>query len=330
MDIQGRHVLVTGGAGFIGSHVVDRLVDVGARVTVVDDFSVGSRTNVAHHGDAIRVVEGDIRSYDLMREITADVDVVIHMAVASLRVSLNDPVYVHEVNATGTLEVWRAAVAGDVRRMVYVSSSEAYGSAVTIPMSEEHPLVPTTVYGASKAAGELYAMAHLRTYGMETMVIRPFNNYGPREHATGTSAEVIPKFVHRVMAGLPPVIFGDGSQSRDFTWVQDCARGIVLATECDELVGQSVNIAHGQEVSIARVAELVTRRLGRPDLCPEFTLERPGDVDRHFAAVEKAKDLLGFTADVDIVEGIDRYVTWLEQQDIDLDAWVAQESVRNW
>ncbi|PID52887.1 MAG: hypothetical protein CSB46_11345, partial [Micrococcales bacterium] len=208
-------------------------------------------------------------------------------------------------------------------------SSEAYGSAVSVPMAEDHPLVPMTVYGASKAAGELYAMAHLRTYGLPTTVVRPFNNYGPREHAEGLSAEVIPKFAHRVMAGLPPIVFGDGSATRDFTWVEDCARGILAATESDQLVGQSVNIARGTEVSIARIAELIIAHLGA-DLAPQFTEDRPGDVLRHYADTSLAEETLGFRTTVDIDEGIKRYLSWLRDQNPDLEAWLAQDQARNW
>ncbi len=331
MHITDQRVLVTGGAGFIGSHVVDLLVASGNDVVVVDDFSTGSRDNLAHHADGdLSVREGDIRDLDLMREVSRGVDVVLHMAVASLRVSLNDPWSVHEINAGGTLQVCRAAREAGVSRLVYCSSSEAYGSAVTVPMAEDHPLVPTTVYGASKAAGELYAQALWRTYGMPVVVVRPFNTYGPREHSEGTSAEVIPKFVHRGLAGVAPVIMGAGLQTRDFTWVEDTARGIVAATACDDLVGESVNIARGQEVTIAEICRLVMERVGRPELQAEFEKARPGDVDRHYADTTRAEQVLGFVPEVGIAEGIDRYVAWVEEQDPDLEAWVARDKVQNW
>lgn len=330
MKLTGRRVVVTGGAGFIGSHVVDRLVDDANEVVVVDDFSTGSAANLEHHAGTVEVHEADVRDLGTLRRLFTGADVVLHLAVASLRVSLNDPWTVHEVNATGTLQVCRAARDADVGRLVYVSSSEAYGSALTVPMAEDHPLVPTTVYGASKAAGELYALAHWRTYGLPVTVVRPFNTYGPREHAEGTSAEVIPKFVHRALAGLPPVVFGDGSRTRDFTWVEDTARGIVLAAACEELAGRAVNIARGTEVTIAEIARLVLERTGRPDLEPQHLEGRPGDVDRHVADISLARRTLDFSADVDVTEGVDHYVTWLESQRPDLDRWVAQERVQNW
>jgi len=329
--LREARVIVTGGAGFIGSHVVDQLVSAGSRVVVIDDFSTGSRANLGRHSQGdLSVVEGDIRDLDAMIDLIRDADLVLHMAAASLRLSLSDPALVHEINATGTLNVCRAAYENEVGRLVYVSSSEAYGSAKYVPMDEEHPLDPTTVYGASKAAGELYALACHHTYGLETIVIRPFNTYGPREHAEGTSAEVIPKFVMRALAGLPPVIFGSGSQTRDFTWAEETAQGIVLASQCDALVGERVNIARGQEVRITTICDLVLKAVQRDDLEPARASDRPGDVMRHYADVTKAADVLGFSAKVDIAAGIERYVNWVRDQNLDAGAWARRETVRNW
>jgi UDP-glucose 4-epimerase len=332
MEPTHSRVIVTGGAGFIGSHVVDQLVEQGADVLVVDDLSTGSLANLGRHlgGGQVEIEKADIRDPLQMREVLRDADMVIHMAVASLRASLSDPISVHEVNATGTLTVCQAAHGNGIRRVVYVSSSEAYGSARTVPMAESHPLDPTTVYGASKAAGELYTTSYAKTYGLEAMVVRPFNTYGPREHAEGTSAEVIPKFVMRGLAGLPPVVFGDGRQTRDFTWVEETARGIILAAHSDRMIGRQVNIARGQEVSIARVSQLILEALGRTDLRPHHDDERPGDVARHYADVRKARELFGFEASVDIVDGIQQYVAWVRNQDLDVSAWVEREVVRNW
>jgi UDP-glucose 4-epimerase len=266
-----------------------------------------------------------------MVRLAKDVDIVFHLAVACLRASLNDPMSVHGINATGTLTMCQASLENNVKRFLYVSSSEAYGSALRVPMGEGHPLNPTTVYGASKAAGELYALAYWRTYGLPSVVVRPFNSYGPREHSEGNSAEVIPKFVMRAMAGVQPVIFGTGHQTRDFTWVEDSARGIIMAAECDELVGDCVNIARGQEVSIIRVCNLVLEKLGRRDLKPLYFEDgRPGDVQRHYADISKAQRLLGFSPTVDIDLGIDRYIQWVRGQNPDLESWMKQENIRNW
>jgi UDP-glucose 4-epimerase len=330
MRIPGKRFVVTGGAGFIGSHVVDRLVEEGADVLAIDDLSVGTRENLAGALAAGAELEiGDILDKSLMQRCLSGADIVIHMACDNLRASLADPERSHEVNATGTLVAALAAVRGGVKRFAYVSSSEAYGSAVGGLMSESHPLEPTTVYGASKAAGELNAQACMRTYGLPVIVIRPFNSYGPREHAEGTSAEVIPKFFSRISAGERPVIFGDGTQTRDFTWVEETAAGIVAAAARDELVGQAVNIAHGSGVSIARVCELLLEIMEAEDLQPEYVDGRPGDVLHHRADTAKAYRELGFRADVPIREGLERYVAWSARQ-AEIGAAPEPQPVRNW
>ena len=291
---------------------MDILVHKGNDVFVVDDFSTGSEQNICHHegNPRVRVIRADIRNINAMFQAMQGADVVFHLAVACLRVSLYDPQSVHEVNATGTLNVCRAAFENNIQRFIYVSSSEAYGSASRVPMTEDHPLDPTTVYGASKLAGEAYVRAFWHTYRFPVIVVRPFNTYGPREHYEGASAEVIPRFVLRVMAGLPPVIFGDGEQKRDFTWVLDTAQGIVMAGECDALVGDYVNIARGEEVAIREVCDIVRDALGRRDLEPIHMPEgRPGDVYRHFADISKARQLLGFEPTIGMREGITRYIT---------------------
>ncbi len=310
MNLSGKRVLVTGGAGFIGSHVVDRLVDIGAETVALDDLSVGRRENLT---DAIErgatLVVGDIRDPEVVAPLVDDCAAVIHMACDNLRASLGDPVRTDSINATGSLMTALAAAQATLERFLYVSSSEAYGSAVVQPMTEDHPLRPTTVYGASKAAGELYAQACMRTYGLPVAVVRPFNSYGPREHATGNSAEVIPKFVGRIRSGLPPVIFGDGAQTRDFTWVEETAMGIVAAAECDPLIGDAVNIACGKPVSIREICQLLLEIMDS-DLEPEVSDARPGDVAMHWADTTKAKRLISFAASVSIEDGLRRYVDW--------------------
>ncbi len=311
MNLSGKRVLVTGGAGFIGSHVVDRLVEIGAEAVALDDLSVGRRENLT---DAIQrgatLVVGDIRDPEVVPPLVDDCVAVIHMACDNLRASLGDPLRSDSINATGSLMTALSATQARLERFVYVSSSEAYGSALVQPMAEDHALRPTTVYGASKAAGELYTQACMRTYGMPASVVRPFNSYGPREHASGNSAEVIPKFVGRIRSGLPPVIFGDGAQTRDFTWVEETAVGIVAAAECDALVGDAVNIACGEPVSIREVCQLLLEIMDS-DLEPEMSDARPGDVATHWADTTKAKALFGFEASVSIEEGLRRYVDWV-------------------
>lgn len=324
---------MTGGAGFIGSNLVDALA---ARETdeiiVADDFSSGKRENVAQHASnpRVRVAELDIRNKDAVRAIMRGVDAVYHLAVQCVRVSIRDPYLVHDVNATGTLHLLTAALDENIKRFVYCSSSEVYGTATRVPMDEEHPPAPTTPYGASKLAGEVYARSFFLTYGLPVTVVRPFNTYGPREHFEGPYGEVIPKFVVRALNDAPLVIFGDGTQTRDFTEVSDTVRGLCMAGECDALVGDAVNIARGQEVSVATLAQIVLDTLPESKSVIEHQAPRPGDVLRHYADITKARRVLGFEPRSALREGVKRYVDWLRRSEFDPRAMLRQEKLRNW
>jgi UDP-glucose 4-epimerase len=259
----------------------------------------------------------------------AQSQVIFHLAVVCLRVSIGDPMRSHLTNDLGTLNLLMAARNSSIERFVHVSSSEVYGDAVWAPMHEDHPLDPTTPYGASKAAADAYALSFHHTYGTPVTVARPFNAYGPREHLDGPSGEVIPKFVARALAGKPLLIFGDGRQTRCFTWVGDVVRGIKLAGECDALVGSVVNIARPEEVSILAVAHHVRRLLGG-EVQIVHREPRPGDVRRHIAGVDRARHLLGFTAGVGIEEGLTRYLAWVRSVAREPIAWVEREQELNW
>jgi len=324
----GRTVVVTGGAGFIGSHLVDALAAAGARVRVLDDFSSGRRENLAGAGD-VEVVEGDVCDDRVLDRALGGAGLVMHLATRCVRLSLSDPEDVHRVNSHGTLRVLLAARRHGVRRVVYVSSSEVYGSGVRVPMAEDHPLEPTTIYGASKLAGELYAQAATRSFGLETLVVRPFNTYGPRAHFEGVYGEVIPRFTVRLLNGRRPVIFGDGLQTRDFTYVSDTVQGILAAAAVPAAGGQALNVARGEEVTIRRLAELLAKAID-PTLAPEFTEARPADVRRHWADVGRARAQLGFTAHVGIEEGLGRYLAWFRAAYPDPAACLRDEVVRNW
>ncbi len=326
-------ILVTGGAGFIGSNLVDALVEKNTdEIIVADDFSTGSPENVKQHvsNPRVRVVTLDIRDKNAVREIMRGVDTVYHLAVQCIRVSIRDPYLVHDVNATGTLHLLTAALDENVKRFVYCSSSEVYGTALRVPMDEEHPLVPTTPYGASKLAGETYARSFYLTYGLPVTVVRPFNTYGPREHFEGPYGEVIPKFVVRALNDAPLVIFGDGTQTRDFTDVSDTVRGLIAAGESDALVGDVVNIARGQEVNIRDLAQIVLDTLPESKSNIEHQAPRPGDVMRHYADISKAQRVLGFEPKIEIREGVKRYVDWLMRSEFDPREMLSKEKLRNW
>lgn len=312
MSWHDQRVLVTGAAGFIGSNLCDALVLRGAHVIGLDDLSIGKRANLQQAEAAgLEFVHGTILEPDAWSEHLRGVTRVFHLAVACLRRSFHQPMVVHEINATGTLAVLEACRrhAPKLERFIYCSSSEVYGTARQAPMDESHPLRPTTVYGASKMAGEIYTLAA----ELPVTVARPFNTYGPREHHEGASGEVIPRFVVRIANGLTPHVFGDGSQTRDFTHVSDTARGLMLLAEHPQSLGQTINLARGQEVSIARIAELLLEKMGRNDLQPEFRGARPADVDRHFADTRKARELLGFEAQLDIEAGLELYLQWFHE-----------------
>ena len=330
MSIQAQHILITGGAGFIGSHLAEKLADDN-QVRIVDDFSTGSRNNLTTLSGCtnVEVIEGDITNTHDAGQWCRGIDIVFHLAVSCLRSSLSDPQQSHDVNAGGTLNLCLAALNGQVRKFVYVSSSEIYGSAQHVPMSETHPTEPVTVYGAAKLAGELYAKSCHRTYGLPVVIVRPFNTYGPREPWRGRRAEVIPRFMLQRLAGRPPVIFGDGRQTRDFTYVDDTVTGIVQAAECDALIGDAVNIAAGRELTIKEVAAQVTRVLDT-DGSLTYAPARPGDVARHWADISKARELLRFEPTTSIDDGLRRSAEWLKANVYEREESFTGAGAANW
>jgi UDP-glucose 4-epimerase len=325
-------ILVTGGAGFIGSHLVDRLVADGVPVTVLDDFSTGRRDNLADaaaRGD-LRVVEGSILDERAIDRAMDGVDRVYHLAVACVRSSLGAPLDNHAVNAGGTIKLLEAARRAAIARFVYCSSSEVYGTTSSEPLSElATQCRPVTVYGAAKLAGELYTLAYFRTYRLATTVVRPFNAYGPREPDQGTRAEVIPRFTIRILNGLPPLIFGDGSQGRDFTHVSDTVRGLLLAGRSDRLVGEIVNLGCGRLVTIAALARLVAAACGRNELGAEQLPARPGDVQHLIADTARARALIGFKTRIELEAGLADYVAWFRARYPDPSRLLERDPV-NW
>jgi UDP-glucose 4-epimerase len=265
-----------------------------------------------------------------MGRLLQKTDVVYHLACLGVRHSIHSPVENHEVNASATLALLLLAREAEVKRFVYVSSSEVYGTAQRVPMNEDCPPSPNTVYGSSKLAGDCYTRAFWRTYGYPTVVVRPFNCYGPRCHHEGDSGEVIPKFLLRAMAGMPMVIHGDGTQTRDFTHVSDAARGILLAGTTDAAVGETVNLGQGSEISINNLAEMVKQVLGKPDAKTEHADPRPGDVLRLYADTSKARSLVGYKPTVSLADGLTRLKSWYEAQDIPPEELLRKERVKTW
>lgn len=324
-------VLVTGGAGFIGSELVRQLAARGDRVVAVDNLVNGKRDNIADLlAGTVTLAEIDVREVERLDEILPRVRVCFHLACLGVRHSVHSPVENHEVNATATLALLRASRAAGVPRFVYVSSSEVYGTARWAPMTEEHPTYPCTVYGASKLAGECYTRAFHRTYDYPTVVVRPFNTYGPRSHHEGDSGEVIPKFLLRCLAGRPMIVFGDGTQTRDFTFVSDTAAGILAAGESDAAIGETINIGSGSEVTINDLARTIAQVAGRPDAAVQHDSPRPGDVLRLCADTTVARARLGFAPRVPLREGLSRLLDWYRQSGATPEQLLEQEIVHNW
>ena len=330
-NLEHTRCLVTGGAGFIGSELVRQVATAGCDVTIVDNLVNGKRENVSEVlGDNVRLEVADIRDAALMGRLLRKTDVVLHLACLGVRHSIHSPEENHEVNASATLALLIQAREAKVKRLVYVSSSEVYGTARTVPMNEDYPPSPNTVYGSSKLAGDCYTRAFWRTYGFPTVVVRPFNCYGPRSHHEGDCGEVIPKFLLRAMAGKSMVIFGDGSQTRDFTYVEDAARGILLAGTTDAAVGETVNVGQGSEISINNLASLVRQVLRKPEAKAEYADPRPGDVLRLYADIGKARSLLGYTPTVSLIDGLTRLKTWYEALGIPPEELLQDERVKTW
>lgn len=318
--------IVTGGAGFIGSNLVAELLKRGVFVKVIDDLSVGKISNLPKDKN-LEMVRASILDKELMVEEFKGFDVVFHLAVQCVRESINNPFLVDEVNTTGTLNVLEAARVNGIGRFLYVSSSEIYGTAESVPMPETHPLNPTTIYGASKLAGEYYTLAYFRTFNMPVKIVRPFNSYGVNAHFEGPYGEVIPRFLVRALNNLPLEIFGDGRQTRDFTFVSDTVRGILEVEEKGE-IGEIYNVARGVEVSINDLAKIILKTLGvKVEI--KYLDDRPGDILRLYADVSKIRGDLNFEANVDIIDGVKEYVSWFKRNFSPKDA-LKYYKTQNW
>jgi UDP-glucose 4-epimerase len=311
MKIQKRRVAVTGGAGFIGSHLVDRLLRAENSVLIIDDFSSGSPENLAaHRGNPdLQIRQADVRDENAMFDLVHGTEFVFHLATRSVRRSLTHPSEVHDVNAGGTLTVLKAAARAGVQRFLYCSSSEVNGTADVVPMAEDYHFRPETLYGASKLAGEFYTSAFHRSGWVDAVIARPHNNYGPREHYAGSQGEVIPRFILWGLAGKPLPIYGTGEQTRDFTFVLETVDYLVRLLECDQALGQVVNVCRGREVSIMELARLVRGLTGNRSEIQQLP-GRPSDVLRLFGDSSRLTSLLGTAPRIGIEQGLRHTIEW--------------------
>jgi UDP-glucose 4-epimerase len=307
-----ERALVTGGAGFIGSHLVEQLLEQGLSVTVLDDLSVGRRENVPA---GARLVVGDITDPEAVRQVVREADVVFHLAAhVSIRASMQAFMHDAQVNVMGTVNVLDACVrAGSVRRFVCASSMGVYADAPSrSPISEEHPTLPASPYGVGKLASERYVQLVSRHAGFESVCLRFFNTYGPRQSYT-PYVGVATIFVRRLLAGQRPVIFGDGEQCRDFVNVKDVARANVLAMQRDGLDGQVLNVGTGRGTTVNRLAALLCARLA-PGLEPEHQAEHSGELRYSVADIGKARELLGYEPRGDLERDLDAVIEWCSER----------------
>jgi len=297
--------LVTGGAGFIGSHVVDRLVLDGHEVVVLDDLSSGNLENIRHHLDepGFRFVEGDIRHSRTVEKALEGVDAVIHeAAIASVPLSMKNPALTNEVNVLGTLNLLKTSLEVGVKRFVYASSSAVYGTPSKLPISEDALLKPISPYGESKMAAERHCQTFYEVYGLETVRLRYFNVYGPRQ--TGEYAGVMIKFLKSIRRDQPPVIFGDGEQTRDFVYIGDVVEATLLALDREGAAGEVFNIGTGEVTTINRLCEIFLELTGKTHLKPIYADAKPGDIRHSQADITKAMKLLGYRPKVSLELGV--------------------------
>ena len=306
--------LVTGGAGFIGSHLVEGLLARGVAVRVLDNFATGKRENIAHVTDQIELLEGDVRNLTTVRSAMRNVDVVFHeAALPSVERSVKNPLESNEVNITGTVNILLAARDTNVPRVVFAASSAAYGNTAQLPKEESMTPEPLSPYAVSKIAGEQYAKIFQQLYGLSTVSLRYFNVFGPRQDPTTQYAGAIAKFISCALESKPYPVFGDGEQSRDFTYVSNVVDANLLAAEAQLAGAPLMNIAYGKRATLNEIIGMLNE-LTHQNLPAQYLPERAGDVRHSHANLKRAQDILGYAPKVDLLEGLRRTLEWYRKQ----------------
>ena len=306
--------LVTGGAGFIGSNMARFLLDKGQKVRVLDNFETGKRENLTEIAERIELIKGDIRDKDTVERAVKGADVIYHLAaLGSVPRSMKDPATTHDVNVGGTFNVLLAARDAKVRRIVFASSSSVYGQCKVLPQHEQLPLAPISPYGATKAIGEIYFRAFYETYGLQSICLRYYNIFGPRQDPTSQYAAAIPLFVSALLRDKSPTIFDDGEQSRGFTYIDNVMQANWLAANAKETHGEAVNISKKNAVSVNTVVNTIRKLLGKENVKPVYAPPRPGDIKHSLADVKKAKELIGYEPFVSFEEGIAMAIDWYKE-----------------
>jgi len=303
--------LITGGAGFIGSNIVEELVRQNEDVRVLDNFVSGKRENLNDFINRIELIEGDIRDPGVLRKAMKDVDFVLHQAaLRSVARSVDDPISTNDVNIGGTLNVLFVAREEGVKRVVYASSSSVYGDNPQLPKVEDSITMPISPYAVSKLTGEYYCRVFNRLYGLETVSLRYFNVFGPRQDPFSEYAAVVPRFIASISKGLKPLIYGDGLQSRDFTYIRNVVQANLLAAKVKGIQGEVFNIASGRRYTVLDIVERLNNIFNKY-VHPNFLEPRKGDVRHTLGDISKAEKLLGYRVEVDFEEGLKRTVKWL-------------------
>ena len=305
--------LVTGGAGFIGSNIVEELVGRGEDVVVLDDLSTGKMENIEPFMDRIDFIKGDIRDGDMVEKAMNGVDFVLHQAaLASVPRSIENPVLVNDVNIGGTIMVLEKAREAGVKRVVYAASSSAYGDTEVLPKTESMLPMPLSPYAVSKLTGEYYCSVYYNVYGLSTIALRYFNVFGPRQDPKSQYAAVIPIFITSLLTDRSPTIFGDGEQSRDFTFVSNVVKANLLAAESENAMGQTINVACGDRYTLNELYAILKKLTGK-DVDPIFADPRPGDVKHSQADINLAEKLIDYHPEVSFEEGLEKTVEWYEE-----------------
>ena len=310
MSLSGK-VLVTGGAGFIGSHIAAGLVEQGATVRVIDDLSTGNRRNLEPIAARVDVLEANLGDHEVLRRALSDIEIVFHeAAIPSVPRSVERPAETHEATANATFALLLAARDQKVRRVVYAASSSAYGDQPELPKVEDMRPAPLSPYAAAKLMGEYYCQVFTHVYGLETVSLRYFNVFGPRQDPSSQYSGVISRFMDALVSGGQPVIYGDGEQSRDFTYVSNVVHANFLAAESARAVGKVVNIANGERVTLNQLLETMKKITDKPGVTARYEPVRRGDVRDSLADLSAARDLLGYEPKVGLEDGLRRTFDW--------------------
>ncbi|MEN0110607.1 MAG: SDR family oxidoreductase [Planctomycetota bacterium] len=305
-----RTSLVTGGAGFIGSHIATALVDRGDRVRVLDDLSAGFERNLDHLGERVELIRGSVSDPDAVAQAVHGCELVFHQAaIASVPASLRTPLESHAACMTGTVAVLHAAQRAGVRRVVMAASAAAYGDQLSATKRETDPPRPLSPYAASKLASELYCQAFTTAFGLETVALRYFNVFGPRQDPDSEYSAVIPIFVTKLLAGERPTVFGDGGQSRDFVYVDDVVQANLLAADAPEASGRVINVATGRHATLLDLIAAINKALGT-SVEPAFAPAREGDIRESLADITVARTVLGYEPTVSLADGLRRSIDY--------------------